>query len=154
MTQVTVTITGTEALRRKLRRAMHLEDIAKDDIAKLAEYTRSVAYSLAPKDRGEGAGNITVQVHGLSAEVISPDRHMYVMEFGRTPGARQPSTNVLAGWGSRHGFAQRDLFVLARSIGQRGIRAHRFMKRAAEAAQAKLGATVKDIAIKVERLWV
>lgn len=93
----------------------------------------------APKDLGGGARNMYVENYDLGAAVISPDIHMAVQEFGRTPGAKQPSTDQVAGWGTRHGFTTKhSIFLLARSIGAKGFRGKLFMTGAAERANIRL----------------
>lgn len=149
---VIIKLQGTAAVRRRLRKTS--EALQTENLQSVAEYTRSVAYSLAPKDTGAGARGIAVEVHDKSAEVISRDFYMYVMELGRRRGSAAPPMNALVGWGARHGFVGRQaLFLLSRAIGRDGIRAHRFMARAAEAARTKVNTYTKDLVVKINRIW-
>lgn len=153
MAAVAISIEGTDKLRRKIRKVINT--IEKENHTKeLAEYTAKAAQQLAPKDTGGGARGIHVVVRGTSAEVRSNDLHMYVMNYGRRAGTQQPSTKHVSGWASRHGFASSAVFALARSIGKRGIRARRFMDKAATLARARMDSHVREtIKVKIERIW-
>jgi hypothetical protein len=142
---------GTKAVLAQIRKYMSAEALAQGELKALAEYTRSVAYSLAPKDTGGGARRIQAAVVFNRAEVFTKDAHMVVMEMGRRPGAAAPPTEALAGWMARHGKPQSEAFVVARAIGRRGLRARRFMARAAEAAKTKLDVATRNIKVKLER---
>lgn len=150
---VIISIEGTDKLRRKIRKVV--DTIEKENhVKELAEYTQKTAQQLAPKDTGRGARGIHVVVNGANAEVRSNDLHMYVMNYGRRAGERQPSTKHVAGWAARHGFAQSSVFVLARRIGRRGIRARRFMDKAATLARARMDSYVREtIKVKIDRIW-
>lgn len=150
---VVISIEGTDKLRRKIRKVVNTIE-KENHVKELAEYTEKVAKQLAPKDTGRGARGIHVVVKGTSAEVRSNDLHMYVMNYGRRAGAQQPSTKHVAGWASRHGFAKSSVFALARSIGKRGIRARRFMDKAATLARERMPAHIREtIKVKIERIW-
>lgn len=152
MPAVVITIEGTASVRRRLHKVTNV--LQEPHLAIIAEYTKNMAQFLAPKDTGMGANNIEAHVYDMMAEVISPDTHMVVMEFGRMPNRRMPSTKVLEGWGQRHGFVGRKaLFALAISIGTKGVRGKRFMTKAAEAARAKLSNYTDELVVKVKKEW-
>lgn len=153
MPSVAISIEGVTQLRRKIRSIVNTIE-KENHVKELAEYTEKVAQQLAPKDTGRGARGIHAIVKGANAEVRSNDIHMYVMNYGRRAGAQQPSTDHVKGWAARHGFAQSRVFALARSIGRRGIRARRFMDKAATLARARMDAHIREtIKVKIERIW-
>lgn len=134
--QYYITIQGSRQLRDKLGRFTYAVDAeAQSTLEDVANEAVKEARENAPKDLGAGAAGIHAEIHTLSVDVVSDKDYMMVQEFGRTMGARQPSTTQVAGWGSRHGFdSKQSLFLLARSIGRRGFYGKEFMTRAARNA--------------------
>lgn len=57
--------------------------------------------------------------------------------FSRRPGAKQPPRKALVVWAARHGRIP--VFVLARAISRRGVKARPFLLKAAEAARSQFG---------------
>ena len=154
--EIHTTIRGTNILKRKLALAdRELNSIGEDTIRELAEYTQATAQALAPKDLGMGANGIYSEVSGLHAQVTVDELYMVVMNQGRAPGSAAPPVQALIGWGSRHGFdTPGDVFVLARSIGRRGIRARRYMEKAAHLARARMEVQLGEAKIRVEKWFI
>jgi len=96
------------------------------------------AQTLAPRFTGELAGSMTSRVMNevtyITGEVyssMSNPIYPLVMEAGRRPGARMPPIEAIRVWSDAvlgPGLA----FVVARSIGRKGIKGHWFLKRAYE----------------------
>lgn len=63
----------------------------------------------------------------LEGTVTNNMIHMAVLDVGRTPGARPPPPQALAGWARRHGWTG-SLWLLARAIGRKGWRSRRGRK--------------------------
>lgn len=147
MATIYVDLQGVKQLRAKLGRfssaigaelEYYLEDVS--------NYAKVKAQAYAPKDLGRGAKSIQAQIidrslimsvggaeKSLAATVQTGVFYMHVMEYGRRPGATPPSTKHVAAWGRRHGFStKRAIYVLAQSIGRKGIRGRHFMAFAAQ----------------------
>jgi hypothetical protein len=73
------------------------------------------------------------------------------VEYGRRAGARMPPPNALATWARRHGGI--DPFVLARSIGRKGIKARPFLHPALRSAEDKIRSLLGAAAKEIEGLW-
>lgn len=154
MTSLHISIEGTTKLKNKIRRTRTLlEEEAEKIVKDLADMTVASAQALAPKDLGDGARGIHANVSGLSAEISVNDFYMVVMELGRRQGAKAPPAEALVGWASRHGFDRREVYVLARSIGRRGIVGRRYLERAARLTSKTMEARTKLVAIKLENSW-
>lgn len=113
------------------------------------------ARSLAPRDEARLQGSITSRITGsglsLRGEVGPSVGYGLYVELGRRPNKPPPPPQALAGWARRHGIAptRGNLFVLARSIGRKGIKPHPFIapalantKGRVEAIFARIGARV------------
>ena len=68
--------------------------------------------------------------------------------FSRRPGAKMPPGAALVGWARRHGGIP--VFVLARAISRRGIKAKPFLRNAAEAARGQISGWVATAAREIE----
>ena len=80
------------------------------------------------------------------AALQNSEAHAATIERGRRPGQRQPPTDTMVGWVHRKGLAKKAglrgkaarqaerglAFVIARAIGQRGLKALWILKRAME----------------------
>jgi hypothetical protein len=60
----------------------------------------------------------------------NPQLYADVMEEGRTPGARMPPPDAIAAWVALKLGPDVDPFVVARSIGQKGIEGRRMLQKA------------------------
>jgi len=125
----------------------------------------------APVFTGELANSIQIRAAQLVAsppallmrgEVVTNVAHGVVMEEGRRPGARQPPFGPIRRWvyllvrrgrmdvrwtGEKDEQDQIDsaAFVIARSIGRKGISPRRFMAKAAEKIEPLLHARVQGV---------
>ncbi len=121
-------------------------------LTSLALLGERAARENAPKDTSALARSILSDVHPTTARVYSTLGYASVMEYGRTPGARMPPPAALEGWARRHGFTG-SLFVLARSIGRRGIKGRFFFQKARDAVIAAMPEEVAKAAQKVVDAW-
>ena len=94
-------------------------------------------------DRGQlrRAVTSTASAIGTGAQAILGVKLPYArpVEEGRRAGATLPPTAPIAAWLGRHGGDPKRAFVVARSIGRRGIRARPYLKPAAERAVRESG---------------
>ena len=133
-----------EGLLRALRRPnLWLPDVAADIEAGRAEQLAAEVKRIAPKDTGKGVR----AVKHRGNHVLAP-LHVHVISEGRRPGAKQPPTKALRGWVRRRwGVSGREVgraaFVLARSIGRKGIRPRRFYRASVE--RTRFGKPHSDI---------
>lgn len=150
-TILTVTITGLDALKAKLTPALYL-DAVKDVLTNASLLAERVARQEAPKDTSALARSITSDVQPMSARVFSTLAYAVPVEVGRQPGQRPPPSAALEGWAKRHGFTG-SLFVLARSIGRKGIKARPFMAKAKTAVESAMPGFIQQAASKVGATW-
>lgn len=153
-----------------------LDSIVGSFIDQLLVIGERSAKSNIPKDTSAGARSIVSARSGLMGEVSSPLEYVSVMDQGRRSGAKMPPPAALLGWIRRHGLGlgaswsvkshkrigskqtqqAQDLaiaFVIARSIGRKGIKGRGFFAEAARdmvrGAQGAANAAVRD----VQRVW-
>lgn len=146
----TMRLVGSVQAPRYLQ--MQLAQMVGQLVRNTLTYAERQARLGAPKDTSALARSIVAQQRGLVGEVTSPLGYASVMELGRRPGAAPPPQAALAGWARRHGFTG-SLFVLARSIGRRGIKGRHYFEKAFQQTVAHLpelwAGTVRDI----QRTW-
>lgn len=99
-------------------------------------YLQGVVREGMSVDTGLGRGSVTTDLRGtrvdsLRGRVFSPLPHVLVMEEGRQPGAAMPPVAVIARWMERKGI-EGDAFLMARSIGRKGITGRHMFREAAE----------------------
>lgn len=97
--------------------------------------------------------------HGFAtAAVIGPEKgptnaYDYVMEFGRRAGSPMPPWKgpySIEPWARAHGM---DPFLLARSIGRKGIKPRRWLDRAGDRAEPKVRTNFSRAGQEIERNW-
>jgi len=104
----------------------------------------------APVFRGRLRNSIASEVSGFGSNLVgkvgSTIREEYpeVMEFGRKPGAKMPPPAALERWVQLQlkvpkGLSKGVAFVVARSIGRKGIKGRRFMTKAVDATKVRVG---------------
>lgn len=146
-----IKVTGVKRLRGQLEDRRRLLLATPPELEEWAEKVRSVAYTLAPKDTEEGARGLHLEPIEMGFAVVSNDIHMNVMEFGRSPGEPGPPVEAITGWAVTHGFLTKSsIYLLAMKIGREGIKARRFMRRAAEYGRSSANGTVNRIRIRLE----
>ena|ERR1700682_911795 len=145
----------------------------------LALLGQRVARQSAPRDTGNLARSIYVDVQPLYSRVYTDLGYAPVMEYG-APSAQinsgstwMPPSDALLGWVQRHGFgvgvsqsiATRRFvrtgaqsvasaaFVLARAIKRRGIKGRFFFQKAKAAVEVAQPARLTVMAREVELLW-
>jgi hypothetical protein len=96
--------------------------------------------------RGAWTTRVTRGSRSVKGEVMNPKEYAIVMEKGRRPGARMPPVSAIQYWVTRKfGVSGKEAeslaFVIARSIGRKGIKGHKMLEEGYEAAEP----TVKRI---------
>jgi hypothetical protein len=111
------------------------------------------ARSLAPKDTGRLAGSITHAISGgganLSSKIGPSVAWGIVIEKGRRPGRPAPPIAALRPWARRHGIPESALFVVARSIGRKGIKARPYMVPALDQNRGRIIALFEKTGLRV-----
>ena len=104
-----------------------------------------------PVDRGalragiytELHGTTFSDMHGMVAPSVATAEYASVMEWGRRPGSKMPPVTVIAEWLQRKGI-EASAFVVARSIGRRGIKGHLMFTKAARAGKGPVTKIIND----------
>lgn len=157
MSGFTITVTGIEPILAKLNGNVLLAQPITQAMTASALEVERLARSNAPKWRNLLASSITYDLigHPIPLEArIGPARgattpYAAVMEYGRRPG-KQPPIAAISAWANAHGIPP---FVLARSIGRKGIKGRFYMRRAAEAAGPFVQRQFDNAARKIEAAW-
>ena len=110
-------------------------------------YMKGLVQGKTPVDTGLLRGSIFTEIRGTMLDfhgVVAPGpavkEYASVMELGRRPGARMPPVDAIVRWVIRKqiasgGSARSVAFLIARSIGRKGIRGrHMFEEAAREGA--------------------
>lgn len=110
----------------------------------------------APKWRGNLASSMTSRVMSTSSVIIgevysnaSNPIYPLVMEYGRRAGAKPPPVDAIRPWVADKLGDPSLAFVVARSIGRKGIKGRRFLGRAYSENQAAIEGAFRQA---VERL--
>ncbi len=150
--RLTVQVDGLERLKKKLGGKL-VEKAMERGIADASEIAQEKAESFAPRDTGAIANSLSAETSAFEATIFSTLPQARFAEYGRKPGGKLPPPDALAGWASRHGFSSRgtSLFVLARSIAQRGKKGRFFMRRAGRATKRALPRIMERVASDIER---
>jgi hypothetical protein len=79
----------------------------------------------------------------IKGEIVNPLVYALVMEKGRRAGARQPPTDAIQFWvtrklGIRGKAAEQLAFVIARSIGRKGIKGRHMLEKSMETAEPSI----------------
>lgn len=141
-------IRGLDRLRQAVPTAASIGRELRPEIQRVLNQIRDRARAYAPKDTGQLRASITARMDTQPIprfSVVKTDlMYAQAVHEGRRPGAAMPPPNALAGWASRHGF-HGSLFVLARAIGRRGIRARPFMTRAFNDSRALVDRAARNV---------
>jgi hypothetical protein len=134
MAEITYTIDVSHAL--KTLDGLKLEQRQRAAMDESLGYLQSEVRAGMPLDNGIARGSVFPDIRGtpvnLRGIVASPLPYVAVLEKGRRPGATPPPTGPIAKWLSRNGGDAKLAFVVARSIGRRGTKAHKMFKNAIE----------------------
>lgn len=149
--EIKITIDGIERITKKATPEIVAPGVALI-VREAALVAQREARTAAPYDTGALARSIVTNITPLSAEVHTSLASALPMEEGRRAGARMPPPSALAGWANRHGY-HGSLFVLARSIGRRGIKGRFYMKKGADATRRALPGIVQRGAALVGKAW-
>lgn len=88
----------------------------------------------------------------MGAQVYTDLTYAAPAEFGRAPG-RPPPVAAMEEFARRHGLPEGIGFVLARAIGRKGTRGLHFMKKGADAIEAKYSSAASVLASDVEKIF-
>ena len=149
---ITVKLEGLDELQGKLKPKLYEKVVAMlmENMALLGERT---AKQVAPRDTGALKRSIHAAVKPTSARVFSNLNYAAVVEFGRRPEQRGPPPHALLGWLRRHGIPASAAYVVARSIGRRGIKGRFFMKAAVDAINMKTPRLIKNASAAIAERW-
>lgn len=144
-------------MQSKLRPQILLDPAKRAFLTAAGELAYSeVLAAISPyNDTGDTARSFAIFQTEDTVSVFSDEMSAIVLDQGRAPGAKQPSTSQLEAWGGRHGFDSiESLFALARVIKRRGIRSRNYMAVAIAKVEAKTPNLLTNIAAaKVEMAW-
>ena len=152
MAAITVQLVGLDQLKRKLKPKLYEKAVANlmEDVAIIGERT---AKQRAPRDTGALKRSIHSAAKPTSARVFSNLNYAVPVEYGRGRRKRMPPPNALSGWLRRHGIPASAAFVVARSIGRRGIKGRFFMKAAVDAINMKTPRLIKVASGAIAKKW-
>ena len=155
MTKIAVKVDGLDAIVRKLNGNVLYAGPLRTALTKSAMAIETGAKQLVPVDTHHLQRSITHHVDPspvpLYAEVGTNVKYAPMVHEGRRAG-RAPRTEYLVGWAKRHGYTG-SLFVLARAIGRRGIKARPFLKDAFSKAQHQVTGYLSAAAREIEAIW-
>lgn len=126
--------------------------VARDIVEESVQTMLFVAQENAPINQGNLKNSLTTRVglegagadRAIRGEVFTMLAYGEVMDLGRRPGAKPPPSNKLELWVRRKlGISdakeiKRVAYVVARSIGKKGIKGHHFFGKALKAAERNL----------------
>jgi hypothetical protein len=150
---ITVRLEGAKELQAGLR-AVPATLASETRVAMEASLllVEGTARTLAPKDTGRLGGSIIHTIAGGGANLtgrVGPSvQYGLVVEKGRGAEKPMPPPQSLAGWARRHGSSG-SLFILARAIGRKGIKARPYMEPAYRQNAGKIVQLFERIGAKV-----
>jgi hypothetical protein len=152
-----IRVDGAARLRNRAARGETVYDLpTREAIQAILNGVRKEAQARAPRDTGRLQRSLKVKVDNRPVPrfgtVYSSLPYARAVHDGRRAGARMPPPGALAGWAGRHGFTG-SLFVLARSIGRKGIAGRPFLRTAARNAKGRMDAELRRAAKKIEARW-
>lgn len=147
----TVKIDGLEELQRGFRlapvitereskRAMNesVIDVVREVKPLVPVYRGTLRNSIASEVQGSGP-----KIRGIVGSTLKDEEYPAVMEFGRRPGAKMPPPDALIPWVTRvlkvkKSEAPAVAWIVARSIGKKGIKGRRFLRDGFQAALPRI----------------
>lgn len=155
--RLSIRIDGAARLRNRLARGEDIYGLpVQHAIRAILEGVRKEAQARAPRDTGRLQRSLKVGMDSRPVPrfgtVYSSLPYAKAVHDGRRAGATMPPPNALAGWAGRHGFTG-SLFVLARAISRRGIRARPFLRTAARNARGSIDRELRKAAKAIEARW-
>lgn len=156
--KLTYEVTGLDALLAKTSAAGALiGPPLKTAFTKSALLVEGEAKRLVPVDTGNLRRTITHKVDRaavpLWAQIGTNAPYARAVHEGRRPGAAMPPLKAIAGWLARHGGDPSSAFVVARSIGRRGIKGRPFLKQAMAAMTGSIDGAFQEAARAIEAAW-
>ena len=140
MAELSITVDVSEAA--KMLDSIQVEKRQRAAMEESLAYLQSEVRAGMPVDQGIGRGSVFAEVRGSAANlrgvVGSAQLHVAVLEKGRRPGSTPPPVGPIRAWLARKGGDARLAFVVARSIGRRGTKAHRMFQKTAEKGQGRV----------------
>lgn len=141
MITISVNLKNVEPLLKRLspsERGRRMRNAMEESVG----FLRAEVVKETPVDTGTAAGSITTVILGspldVTGKVFSPLEYVSVLEEGRRPGSTMPPTEPIARWLSRKGSDPKLAFVVARSIGRRGTKAHKMFARSIERGRSRV----------------
>ena len=149
-----VTLTGDQALQRKLRNPEFVRGPVRRFLTRSAIMLEGKVKEKTPVDTGRLRSSITHKVEPFRALVGTNVSYAPHVEFGTRP--HWPPLAALQPWAGRHGFppGRQGAWLVARAIARRGTRARRMFQKGVESSRgAILGMWQRDVARDVQREW-
>ena len=150
--------TELEALARRYANAEpFIENEMRKAMQQSVDVVEGQVKGRTPVNTGQLRNSIATQVKGnmlnMQGLIMSPLAYAIVMEEGRTPGAKQPPTGPIELWVIRKGIAtagtesRQAAYVIARSIGRKGIKGLFMFREGLKASTA----TINQIWLKMSQ---
>lgn len=126
-----------------------ISNIAYIKVLKAAHLIARSAKHNVPKTSSQLTNSIQVKRTGLlRAEVFAGSEYGAVVELGRKPNSPMPPIQSIKDWIKTKGVETNNInsaaFLIARSIGKKGIKPHPFMEDAARQNEAVVLALIKS----------
>lgn len=115
------------------------------------------AQRLVPVDTGNLRRTITHRVDSAAiptfAMVGTNAPYALAVHDGRGAGKAPPPVQALLGWSRRHGIPRNRVYLIARSIGRKGIRGRPFLMNALRAVRGQVDGALNRAAREIEAAW-
>lgn len=159
-TEITIEVRGLSELTNKLG-AVGVTALLGGPIRKgltvSALLVEGEAKKLVPVDTGNLRRTITHKVDGSPipafATIGTDASYARAVHDGRRAGAKMPPLSALKGWAGRHGVPGNRVFLVARAISRKGIRARPFLTDAMRAKVGQIEAAMRGAAAEIEQHW-
>lgn len=156
MTDIGYTIQGLDEILAKLNGTTLMGKPVTQAFHKSAIAVQNEARQRAPVDRGQLRNRITYVVDAAPiprhARIGVKLDYAQTMNDGRRAGARMPPVKAIEQW-LRRVRSSAPPFVVARSIGRKGIKGKKFMEGGLQAATGHIQRAFAQAAREIEAQW-
>lgn len=153
-----IAITGAEESRKRVERlSQRMDSIAREKIEDQLELITAMlegeVKGRTPTDTGTLRSSIfhEVRTKGIASEALVSTPLVYgpPMEFGRRLGAKQPPAEALKSWARRKLGDEKLVYVVARAIKRKGIKAQRMFRDAWAQNLGRVSQLLEEIGVHV-----
>lgn len=153
-----INITGADQAAARLRNlSAQMDSISLralyNELESLVTWLEGEVKQRAPYDTGVLRNSIfsEVRVNGaaITGLVSTPMVYGPPMEFGRAAGRRMPPSDALKNWTRRHLGDEKLAFVVARSIGKKGIQKQEMFQNAWKDNLSRITSLLNDMGVHV-----